>query len=32
MITKTEMPWLRMLFTIRGTSLRDSWPGMFIAT
>jgi putative membrane protein len=32
MITKTEMPWVRMLFTIRGTSLRDSWPRIVTAT
>jgi ion channel-forming bestrophin family protein len=32
MITKTDMSWVRMLFTIRGTSLRDSWPRIIVAT
>jgi putative membrane protein len=32
MIVKPRMSWLRMLFTIRGTSLGDSWPRILVAT
>jgi len=32
MIVKPRMSWLRMLFTIRGTSLGNSWPRILVAT
>jgi ion channel-forming bestrophin family protein len=32
MITKTNKTWLRTLFTVSGTSLRNSWPRIVLAT